>query len=438
MAPEQFGSEQTDNRADVYSLGVVMIFLATGIPDKQRLRSTYPYKELIPVIEKCIKKDRDQRFRTVSLLKGRIDRVRSKFAQKILMAAGVFVLLTCFSLSAYLIGHNEGYRVGYEHGMSISWGDGHKVAQMPPGSELQENDNPNTSPQDDDAQDKTTQSQGNSSENVSSSNMNNGGFACYSEDAIFYEHNGDIYEMQLDGTDVRVYARGAGAQRLFYYNGMVYFTNANGLNYITPRSGEVVCFSYVDAEWIHIADDFIYYTDRSDLLCLYKMDLDGGYIVKLNDLTETYYTNLASGRMYFANGDDGRRLYSCNLDGSDMRMLYEYECHWISVYDDMVYFFSPGKNDGVNRMGLDGEDRQLLVPGTASFLNVTSDGIFYTTDAGKSLECASLDGRTRRVIVDTETGCFNIAGQWVFYENQDDGNSLWRTRIDGTETMKVQ
>ena len=40
MAPEQFGSEQTDNRADIYSLGVVMIFMATCKPDKLNLKST--------------------------------------------------------------------------------------------------------------------------------------------------------------------------------------------------------------------------------------------------------------------------------------------------------------------------------------------------------------------------------------------------------------
>ena len=53
MAPEQFGSEQTDNRADIYSLGVAMIFMATGKPDKMNLRTAYPYKELIALIVRC-------------------------------------------------------------------------------------------------------------------------------------------------------------------------------------------------------------------------------------------------------------------------------------------------------------------------------------------------------------------------------------------------
>jgi serine/threonine protein kinase len=72
MAPEQFGSEQTDGRADIYALSVVMIYMATGKPDKTGLRASYPYRELIPLIEKGIRKDRDQRFRTAAQLKRRI------------------------------------------------------------------------------------------------------------------------------------------------------------------------------------------------------------------------------------------------------------------------------------------------------------------------------------------------------------------------------
>ncbi|MGI6689201.1 MAG: serine/threonine protein kinase [Christensenellales bacterium] len=48
MAPEQFGSEQSDNRADIYALGMVMLFLATGKPDRLLLKTAYPYKSADP------------------------------------------------------------------------------------------------------------------------------------------------------------------------------------------------------------------------------------------------------------------------------------------------------------------------------------------------------------------------------------------------------
>lgn len=114
MAPEQFGSEQTDNRADIYSLGVVMIFMATGKPDKLNLKTAYPYKGLLPVIEKCIRKDRSQRYRTAARLKRRILWVRRKLTGKILLCAGVCAAIA----AAFFIGLSVGRTQGFQSGVN--------------------------------------------------------------------------------------------------------------------------------------------------------------------------------------------------------------------------------------------------------------------------------------------------------------------------------
>ena len=130
MAPEQFGSEQTDNRADIYSLGVVMIYLATGKTDKQNLRVAYPYKELIPIIEKCIKKDRDQRFRTAIKLKQRILWVQNRVLQNILISIVVCAAITAALVCGFFIGQEAGYRsglpVGLEKAYNRGFADGHE------------------------------------------------------------------------------------------------------------------------------------------------------------------------------------------------------------------------------------------------------------------------------------------------------------------------
>lgn len=119
MAPEQFGSEQTDHRADIYSLGMVMIFMATGKTKRQNLKTTYPYQELVPVIEKCLKKDRDQRFKTAIHLKRKILRVRRRLTRKILIAAGVCVLVVTAFLSGLLVGQKRGFKNGVDFIMDI-------------------------------------------------------------------------------------------------------------------------------------------------------------------------------------------------------------------------------------------------------------------------------------------------------------------------------
>jgi hypothetical protein len=119
MAPEQFGSEQTDNRADIYSLGVVMICMATGKTDKADLRTACPYKELTPVIEKCIKKDRDQRYKTAAGLKRRILWVRRKLTQKLLLCTGVCVLAAAAFLTGSSIGREQGFTRGVNAMMDV-------------------------------------------------------------------------------------------------------------------------------------------------------------------------------------------------------------------------------------------------------------------------------------------------------------------------------
>jgi len=69
--PEQFGFSQTDARADIYSIGILMSELLLGdlLPADQ-IRKQSPMPEPFgSVIRKCIEMDPNQRFRTVSELR---------------------------------------------------------------------------------------------------------------------------------------------------------------------------------------------------------------------------------------------------------------------------------------------------------------------------------------------------------------------------------
>ncbi|NLM19340.1 MAG: protein kinase [Clostridiaceae bacterium] len=119
MAPEQFGSEQTDHRADIYSLGMVMIFLATGKTKKQNLKVTYPYKELVSIIEKCLRKDRDQRFKTAARLRSKILWVRRRLTNKILIVVGICLVVVAAFLTGLLIGQKQGFKNGVDFIMDV-------------------------------------------------------------------------------------------------------------------------------------------------------------------------------------------------------------------------------------------------------------------------------------------------------------------------------
>lgn len=69
-APEQFGYSQTDNRADIFSVGVLLNVMLTGEHPSKKL-----YKgKLSKIIEKCTAFDPDERYSDVSQLKGALNK----------------------------------------------------------------------------------------------------------------------------------------------------------------------------------------------------------------------------------------------------------------------------------------------------------------------------------------------------------------------------
>ena len=64
-APEQFGFQQTNEKADIYSCGVLLNFLLTGeLPNKQMYQGT-----LNPVISRCIELDPNNRYENIDHLR---------------------------------------------------------------------------------------------------------------------------------------------------------------------------------------------------------------------------------------------------------------------------------------------------------------------------------------------------------------------------------
>lgn len=71
-APEQFGYKRCDARADVYGIGMLLVFLLTGGYDKNQLRALHVSPKLKRIIYKCLRFDPDKRYSSVHILNKRL------------------------------------------------------------------------------------------------------------------------------------------------------------------------------------------------------------------------------------------------------------------------------------------------------------------------------------------------------------------------------
>ena len=77
-APEQFGYQQTDQRADIYSTGILLLYLCTGSYDpKERMR--VGSRKLRHVIERCTRFDPARRYHNIRGLSRNLSRVQQSF-----------------------------------------------------------------------------------------------------------------------------------------------------------------------------------------------------------------------------------------------------------------------------------------------------------------------------------------------------------------------
>lgn len=97
-APEQFGYMQTDPRSDVYSTGILLLFLLTGSCELKAI-DEIPSRALRRIIRRCVRFDPANRYRSIQLLNRNLNRAMHQ--KSIFLVSAAFVLLL-FTLGASL------------------------------------------------------------------------------------------------------------------------------------------------------------------------------------------------------------------------------------------------------------------------------------------------------------------------------------------------
>lgn len=103
-APEQFGLNRSDQRADVYAVGILMNVLLTGEhPTVKR----YQEGHLGDVIQKCIRMNREERYQSVRELAAELELKKPSAKRKPAAAIIAALLVVLIAAGAFLLGQSD-------------------------------------------------------------------------------------------------------------------------------------------------------------------------------------------------------------------------------------------------------------------------------------------------------------------------------------------
>ncbi|ERJ80187.1 hypothetical protein HMPREF1987_02046 [Peptostreptococcaceae bacterium oral taxon 113 str. W5053] len=428
--PESGPTDKNSSGADVYGLGILMIYMATGQEKKTNIDVLISNRCLRTLIADCTAFNPEERFPDTGKLMKAIHEVTG-IRKKVSI---LFKIIICGCLIGFLViswkkgklrgsvigeeaGYMEGYVRGYEQGFADAPGiDIHNVP--------------------------FDANNGNLSGNFAAKD---GAIAVCGEDEIFFLWEKNIYRMNPYTKEKSLLVRGVENYGLNYYNGWLYYSTDEKVFRFNPKRMKEEVFCENHTGFLYIVDGVFYLYDSSGTNYLYRIHPETGKPTQINGAMKYRCLNIVGKKLYYIDLERGNSIYCCDLDGGNLRLVNSNSCERFCIHGNKIYVGIIGdKRDGLGRlkgdiicMDLDGGNLENLTNIPAYYPNVTDSGIFYVAGNRRTLEWMSLDGKTRYTVVSTPTSEFNIAGGWIFYRNEQDNDKMWCVRIDGSGNGKL-
>ena len=358
--PEQYGFDQSSPLTDIYALGMVMLFLATGQVSKPNYESEINSPKLRSLIQKCVAFDPENRIQRVEEIENYVRKKTRKKGQRIkisvAIAAAAIVAVVGSNMAGRILGEAEGEKSGRKSGYDSGYVSGFQsVPVFTLGERI-------SHPED-----------GNLPGNVL---VDGGAYALSYENQVYYIHDGDIYRMSPDGSNVEMLVSGKHASGISAYNGWLYYTSGSSIwQYGLYENDNHVVFGGIDAQLVVLDNKYYIKTKKS----VYTLDVDAWQTEK-----------------------------------TDADLIREYAS---SIIPDKA-----------------AENVKAVSPLQTGY---TSRGIVLVDGYDGMLWLSNPKGNMRVRVTKNRASDFNIAGEWIFYHNLDDGGSLWSVRYDGADDHKV-
>ena len=240
------------------------------------------------------------------------------------------------------------------------------------------------------------------------------------------------------------------------YGDYIYFVNRSGLGAdddymlyrLNQKTKEKTRIGEDSIKSLNIINGWIYYSSYLGT-GIYKMDIDGKDKQKISN-DDSDHILLFSDWIFFTNKTEGgwphnNALYKMGTDGTNRLKLSDGICNNINIDGEYLYFSETKFNDSDDfiglyswKMRLDGTEKMQILSLNQQILFIRNGFVYYRDiSANDNIFRYSLsDGISQRIIGDSSHS-WNIFGEYIYYCNREDKDSIYKVKIDGTDIVKL-
>ncbi|MCC5912688.1 MAG: DUF5050 domain-containing protein [Clostridiaceae bacterium] len=173
---------------------------------------------------------------------------------------------------------------------------------------------------------------------------------------------------------------------------------------------------------------------------LYKLEENSGMVTKLTDGRFVEYINIANEEIYYI---DRGHIYKMDTDGTNKFKVRDAEsegsnAHFLYVVEDKLFYKT---HEGLLYL-----NNQLVLPERVHTMAIVDELIYYIAleeqwniykvEIAKNL-FGNITVNNKEKLNDDYSNWLNVQGDWVYYVNESDENSLYKIKTDGTQRTKL-
>ncbi len=142
--------------------------------------------------------------------------------------------------------------------------------------------------------------------------------------------------------------------------------------------------------------------------------------------------------VYYANANDGDKLYKMSPDGSNKTKLTDDPVTNINVFGDKIFYVVPIIPHGLYRINSDGSKHKKIFSSGVRYVNMIGDWMYYVDeDDSDKIYKATVDGLKKTNLNNDQSDDVQVVDDWIYYVNQTDYNRIYKMRINGDDRQML-